>query len=365
MEKIIIFKKPVFTRQGPIPELLYLLSRSGANRVQHLSLVNGVVCDLPLGMEKDFINNPDVMAVEDNLQVKLDPVKAESLWPFGPPKGDGQIIPWGVNRIGANRVWAHARGHKVKVAVLDSGIDSEHRDLKANIKGGANIISPNQSPIDDNGHGTHVAGTIGAADNGVGVIGVAPLVSLYSVKIINRNGSGTLADIIKGLDWCVKNRMQVVNLSVGTKGNSVALRRAVEQTAARGVIMVAAAGNDGSGKSVDFPAAFPGVIAVGSIDESDRLSPFSNHGPGLTVVAPGSSVYSTARGGGYERLSGTSMAAPHVTGTIALALQINPRLNLQQITELLKGSSQKLSSLSAEEQGYGLVNAERMLSMVR
>lgn len=365
MEKIIIFKSPIYSRQGMNPVVASLLTRSGAERVQPLSIINAIACKLPQGKDDSFYKNlPDVLAVEDNVTIKLRPVTEEKRWLFGKPKQEDQVIPWGIDRIGANKVWSYSRGRNVKVAVLDSGIDLNHPDLKENIKGGVNALNPLRRADDDNGHGTHVAGTIAAADNGTGVVGVAPSAHIYSVKIIDRNGEGKLSDIIGGLDWCLRNKMQVANLSVGTSAQSMGLRQAVRRATNAGIILVAAAGNDGRANSVDYPAALPEVIAVGSIDENNRLSSFSSRGPEVTAVAPGSSVYSTAMGGTYKRLSGTSMATPHVSGLVSLALQMNGRLNTEQVMGMLRKSCESLPYLSTEDQGYGLVNAQRMLSLL-
>lgn len=362
MEKIIVFKAPVFNRHGIIPAWSRLLSRSGAEHIQPLPLINGIICDLPAEFNVRTIkDDPEVLALEDNVRVKLRPFTRERRWPFfGKPWKEDQVIPWGVDRIGANKVWDYSKGENIRVAVLDSGIDLGHPDLVKNIKGGINILDQTQTPEDDNGHGTHVAGTIAAEDNGTGVVGVAPAVSIYAVKVVDNNGNGTLADIIKGLDWCIRNRIQIANMSVGTDNNSLSLKTAVENAYREGLIMVSAAGNDGTNNSVDFPGAYPEVIAVGAIDQHDRLAPFSSRGPEITVIAPGAGIYSTSLKGSFLRLSGTSMATPHVTGLIALAIKINPRLTTSILIEIFRRACDKLQ-LKEEDQGFGLVNAEKLL----
>ncbi|MEG6617159.1 S8 family peptidase [Peptococcaceae bacterium 1198_IL3148] len=365
MEKIIVFKAPVFNRHGMVPALSRLLSRSGAERIQSLPLINGILCHLPQQFnEKTIKDAPEVLALEDNVRVKLRPFTLERRWPFfaNPWKKD-QVIPWGVDRIGANKVWNYSRGENVRVAVLDSGIDLDHPDLVKNIKGGINILNQTPIPEDDNGHGTHVAGTIAAEDNATGVVGVAPAVDIYAVKIIDNNGDGTLADIIKGIDWCIRNRMQIANLSVGTDRQLVSLKVAVTNAYRAGLIMVSAAGNDGINNSVDFPGAYPEVISVGAVDQHNQLAPFSSRGPEVTVIAPGSGIYSTSLNGTFLRLSGTSMATPHVTGLIALALKMNPRITTNKLIEMFKQTCDKLQ-LTSSEQGFGLINAERFLQAV-
>lgn len=356
MEKIIVFKGPAYNH--------YSLFRSGVDYVEALPLINGVVCRLPSGLtEQQLATAPEVLALEDNVPVKLPPYRLERGWPFfGIPGMGRQVLPWGVERVKAEKIWPYTRGEQVPVAILDSGIDLEHPDLINNIAGGINILNPAQRPMDENGHGTHVAGTIAAEDNNFGVVGVAPRTKLYSIKMLNRDGEGTLAGIIKGLQWCVANGIRVVNLSIGSSKNSLALRMAVQRAYRAGLIMVCAAGNEGTGNSISYPAAYPEVITVGAIDQYDQLASFSSYGPQLTVVAPGSGIYSTFLDGSYVRLSGTSMAAPHVTGLLALLLSINPRLTHNRLMTLLHKSSEKLPNLTEQQQGAGLVNGQNLLS---
>lgn len=171
---------------------------------------------------------------------------------------------------------------------------------------------------DDNGHGTHVAGIIAAVDNTIGVVGVAPKASVYAVKVLDRSGAGYVSDVIAGIDWCVSNGVQVANMSLGTNSDIQSLHDACDRARAAGVCLVAAAGNDGG--SVDFPAAYDSVIAVAAVDRADTRPSWSSWGPAILVAAPGVDVYSTWKDGTYKTVSGTSMAAPHVAGTLALNL---------------------------------------------
>lgn len=163
-----------------------------------------------------------------------------------------------------------------------------------------------------------MAGIIGAIDNTIGVIGVGPQIDLYAVKVLDRNGSGYLSDVIEGLDWAIQNKMQVVNMSLGTASNVLSFREAVQRVYQAGIVQVAAAGN--SGGAVSYPAAYPEVIAVSATDQNDVIASWSSRGPEVDLAAPGVNIYSTYKGQTYKTLSGTSMAAPHVTGTAALVL---------------------------------------------
>ncbi|MEK9145562.1 MAG: S8 family peptidase, partial [Elusimicrobiota bacterium] len=251
---------------------------------------------------------PDVKRVEEDFYQNW-------LQQEGEPEPAGQKLPWGVERVNAKGAWAVTRGAGVKVAVVDTGVDFDHPDLK--LAGGFNVITHDKNYKDDNGHGSHVAGTIAAQDNGEGVVGVAPEVSLYGVKVLDANGSGTFADVVEGIQWTVENKMDVANFSLGASQGTQALEDAVNAAAKGGVAVVAAAGN--SGGSVGYPAAYSSVIAISASSNKDKLAYFSSRGPEVDFIAPGVNVDSTYMGGGYSSLSGTSMACPHAAGLAALA----------------------------------------------
>lgn len=355
------------------PYFRSLLYRSGAQNIRLLPLINGVLCTLP--EEKIFrvlTKNDPTFTVEDNATVRLLPVFHEDKL-FRPTEGypylttlamdrDRQLIPWGIARIGANLVWGQSRGREVKIAVIDTGIDSSHPDLAANVRAGINLINPKSPAKDDHGHGTHVAGIIAAVDNGAGVIGAAPAAHLYPVKALDQWGEGKLANVVRALDWCVQRRMDVINMSFGIDTPSQALHTAIRRAVEAGCTVVAAAGNDGRSQSVDYPAAYNEVIAVGAVDEYDNLAWFSSRGPEVTLVAPGNKVLSTAIGSRYLRLNGTSMAAAHVSGAIALLLQAIKPAGPGAALRSLHNSIEVLSGLSAEEQGAGLPRVDRALA---
>lgn len=375
-EKIVLFGAAGAIQGNSIhPYIRFLLHRSGAQNIRPLPLINGVLCTLP---EKKTVamlaRNANIFSLEDNSTVRLLPVFHES--DRFRPNDRGvqttalkfergrQLIPWGVARIGANRVWGQSRGTGVKIAVIDTGIDSSHPDLADNVRAGINLINPTLPPKDDYGHGTHVAGIIAAVDNDAGVIGVAPAVHLYPVKALNWRGEGTLADVLQALDWCVKQRMDVINMSFGIDTPSQALHTAIRRAVQAGCVIVAAAGNDGRSQTVDYPAAYNEVIAVGAADEHDRLAWFSSRGPEVKLVAPGTGVLSTATGNNYLRLDGTSMAAAHVSGAIALLLQVIKRTRPGTALQYLLNSVEVLPGLSAEEKGVGLIKVDRALAQL-
>ncbi|MBN4076159.1 S8 family peptidase [Gemmatimonas aurantiaca] len=263
-----------------------------------------------------------------------------------------QTLDWGVDRIDAEVATAGgADGAGIKVGVLDSGGDIDHEDITW--AGGYSATNRDPSNWNDkNGHGTHVAGIISADDNDLGVVGVAPNCSIYAIQV---GGNRLLiSDIIEGIDWGITNGMQVFNMSFGG-GDSQSEHDALIAASNAGILLVAAAGN--SSGAVSFPAAYPEVMAISSSTSSDAMSGFSNFGSEIELIAPGSSIYSTYKGGGYKTLSGTSMASPMVVGAAAAAWSANTTLSRDQLRDLLKSSAEDIG-LSSNKQGSGLVDVE-------
>jgi subtilisin len=275
-----------------------------------------------------------------------------------PPAPAGQETPWGISRVNAPAAWKASRGKGVKLVVIDTGIDMTHPELAGIIKGGWNAISTAATFNDDNGHGTHCSGTIAAKDDDQGVVGVAPQIDLYGVKVLDENGSGTFDDVIAGMLWAVEHKMEVASMSLGASQGNQALADAVEAMRKGGVILIAAAGN--SGGSVGYPAAYPGAIAIAASDSKDKLASFSSRGPEVAVIAPGVDVKSTYMGGGYDTLSGTSMATPHVAGLTALYVATHKGATPEQARAALKAASTKLPGVIDIGQGAGLPDAVKL-----
>jgi len=273
----------------------------------------------------------------------------------------GQVTPWGVNRIDADLAWPTGNtGRGVKVAVLDTGIDYDHPDLRpaggVNYAGTAKDGSANPVDWNDNyGHGTHVAGIIAARNNTIGVIGVAPDVSLWAVKVLGDTGSGYTSDIIQGLNWCTSHGIRVASMSLGG-GNTTSLKYACDRAYALGVLLVAAAGNNGA--TVSYPAAYSSVIAVAATDSYNRRASFSSYGSKIELAAPGVSIYSTYKNGWYATMSGTSMACPHVAGAAALAWASGLTTN-RSVRSRLMTTAEDLGTRGFDVYfGYGLVDAQ-------
>lgn len=274
---------------------------------------------------------------------------------------EGGEVQWGVQRVNAPAAWPTNKGEGVKVAVIDTGSDPEHPELKGRLAGGFNALEKDKPWADDHGHGTHVSGIIAAELNGQGVVGVAPKAVLYGVKVLTKEGSGSAWGIISGINWCAENKMDVINMSLGSPRSSMFIANAVSKAIEAGVVVVAAAGNDSG--SVNFPAAYDGVIAVSALDQDSTIAKFSSRGPQVAFIAPGVKVPSTVpffhNPDGYKAYSGTSMASPHVAGLAALAVSRGAH-GAAAVRAALTSAAQKLPNLSDEEQGLGLIDAAKL-----
>lgn len=267
---------------------------------------------------------------------------------------------WGVKHIGAGNVHPNNKGAGINVAIIDTGINYGHPDLDDNYKGGYDFVNGDDDPMDDHGHGTHCAGIVAAEENGQGVIGVAPEASLYAVKVLNSGGSGYLSDVVAGIEWAIDNNMDIISMSLGTDYNYLTLHDACDKAYAAGILLVAAAGNDyslrrGSERdTVDYPARYDSVVAVGATNDADVKASWSSTGSALELAAPGVNIYSTYLGNSYATKSGTSMACPHVAGVAALILagpNGGVRARLQDTADDLGDSEWD------NWYGYGLVDA--------
>ncbi len=275
-----------------------------------------------------------------------------------------QTLPWGINRIDAD-LSSTAAGDgtgailNVNGYIIDTGIDAKHADLNVwqhvNFAGGRNS--------DCNGHGTHVAGTVAARDNTIDVVGVAPGMPLTGVKVLGCGGSGTTSGVIKGIDWVTANAIKpaIANMSLGG-GANLALDTAVIASANSGVFYAIAAGNSGVNACLASPAragTHVGVMTTAAVGGSDIEPTWSNFGPCVDIWAPGVSILSTRNGGGTTTLSGTSMAAPHVGGTGALYLSLNPFATPAMVEGALKFDAQLTGTSSKNGTPIILVYAVR------
>ncbi len=227
-------------------------------------------------------------------------------------------INWAQYILGIPDVWTITKGKGVKVAVLDTGIDKDHPDLKDAIIDSKDFTGDGIE--DANGHGTHCAGIIGSRINNVGFVGVAPESDLLIAKVLGNDGMGAFSWIADGVDWAVKKGAHIISMSLGGPVSSNDLFKSIHSALVKGVFVICAAGNEGSlfQNSIGYPGRYGGVITVASHDNNGNRSGFSSRGGEIDVMAPGSDIWSTYKDGGYAKLSGTSMATPFVAGLASL-----------------------------------------------
>ncbi|ONK21062.1 peptidase S8 [Bacillus sp. VT-16-64] len=250
---------------------------------------------------------------------------------------------WNLPAIGTERGWNVTRGSEdVKIAVVDTGVDLDHPDLSGRLAEGYNVLAQNDNPDDDNGHGTHVAGIIAAVTNNAeGVAGITWYNPIMPVKVMNAEGIGGSFDVAEGIRWAADHGANVINLSLGNYQPSVILKDAIRYALEKDIIVIAAAGNDNTIQP-SFPAALPGVISVAAVDWEGKRAHFSNFGDHIDIAAPGVYIPSTFTDGQYASLSGTSMAAPHVSALAGLIRSVNPDMKNTEVLDIITQTTQNI-----------------------
>jgi len=368
-----------------------LMAKHGVKSVNSIPQLGMSVVSLPRGKDragllKTLAAHPDVATVEADARVRASYV----------PNDPQHRSQYGNNALRLPQAWDVARGKGVTVAVIDTGVDLGHPDLRENLVGGISFVNqvevedwdnpgqtlvepfPNKGPMDDHGHGTHVAGTIAAAMNGLGVVGAAPNAKIMPIKVLSYTRSGFGSDVASGIVWAVEHGANVINLSLGVYGGSKPVERAVRYALAKGVVVVAAMGNDREDSYLEYgihpsyPAALPGVIAVGATDDRDQVASFSNAGKWISVSAPGVDILSTTPTYEvsdplpyeYGTMSGTSMATPYVSGVAALLLSLYPNMTPAQVKARLESTADDVGMAGFDVYtGHGRINAARALGL--
>lgn len=291
--------------------------------------------------------DPRVRFAEPNYRGRFEEVIPPA--PNDPAYGQQWWLPY----IGDRTLWAFSRGSGITVAVIDTGVDLTHPDLAANLLPGYDFGDNDSSPQDQLGHGTRVAGVLAAVrNNQTGVSGLAPEARLLPLKI-NVGGSGTFASdaLAQAIDYAIAQRVNIINLSLTVDQNTQLVLEAVQRALDRGIVVVAAAGNDGG--AVAFPATMSGVIAVAAVGQDGLVANFSNRGPEISIAAPGAGIYTTYGSGTYVSTSGTSFAAPMVSAAIAAGMALNPELPASGWRTWLRATTRPIAGVA----DYGILDA--------
>lgn len=281
---------------------------------------------------KILLADPLVASVEDDAVASAAVTPSDPFWPQ----------QWNARRIRASEAWEVSRGDSsVTIAVIDTGVDRNHPDLRGRVVRGWDFHNNDANPYDDDGHGTAVATTAAAAGNDhVGIAGMCWHCKIMPIKVLNGSGHGSHSNIAAGVRWAANHGADVINMSIAGLGSTGLLRDAVAYAIRKGVIVVAAAGNSGSSRR-SYPGAYPGVISVAATNEVDRLYSWSNRGSWVTLAAPGCAV-SGKPGGKWWKLCGTSLSSPIVAGTVALMKSVAPGLGRVRLTQMLTANTQRV-----------------------
>jgi subtilisin family serine protease len=270
---------------------------------------------------------------------------------------------WNLPEIATETGWNVSRGSTdVIVAVVDTGVQSDHPDLKGRLVKGMNIVDPSSPPEDDVGHGTHVAGIISAlVNNNEGVAGMTWFTKIMPVKVLDSTGAGSTYSVAEGIIWATDHGANVINMSLGNYTDAQFLHDALKYAYEHGVILIAASGNDNTDRP-GYPAAYPEVFAVSATDADESRAKYSNYGDYIDVVAPGTSIPSTYPGSRYAALSGTSMASPHVAALASLVCAVNPVLSNVEVMDLLRQTAKDLGTPGKDNDfGYGQIDVRSAL----
>jgi subtilisin family serine protease len=307
---LVATKRPV--RQTPL--LLVRDAEAGAaHHVRRFEAVAAFAADLTDDEVAELRQSSEVRSVDEVVERHLlDVAPGAKLAADASKYTTEQVVPYGIDLVRAREVWPVTKGGGglINIAIIDTGFDRKHPDLFPNYAGGYNALTKSDDPTDDNFHGTHVAGTIGARDNAIGVVGVAPEAHIWSVKVLDRNGSGTDESVISGVDWVIAKKKEVggqwvMSLSLGSDKSSVVEAAAFGRAAEAGILTFAASGNDGT-NVLGFPAGYDSVASVGAVDAKSVRAAFSTTGPTLTFVGPGVNVLSTVPDGALDVTSLTA-----------------------------------------------------------
>ena len=337
-----------------------VVEKHGGTVVKHLPIIDSSVVFIKSKDIEKLKEDIDVEYIEiDQLVYPLEVISPENITSFS------EIVTWAVERVNALEYHQITKGNGIKIAIIDSGANVNHPDLINNIKTGYNFIDNNYDVSDDCDHGTCVSGVIAAESNDFGMLGIAPQSFIYPLKVMHKISgnrcSGYSSDIVQAIEWSIENNMDIINLSLGSPSQLYSVGIALDAAYDAGILIVAAAGNDGTKSTCDdddcvhYPAKYDSAIAVAAMTWTDTIASYSSRGPEVELTAPGTSVYTTASNGEYRWFSGTSCAAPIISGVAALLMAKYPEKTNVEIREKLIEICTDLCEVGRDvSSGYGI-----------
>lgn len=287
-----------------------------------------------------------------------------------------QLFGWEITSFNLPEKWKLSQGEGVKIAVIDTGCDLDHTDLKNNLLQGKNFVEKNKDPIDVNGHGTHVCGTICAENNLFGMVGVAPKSKVIPIKALDNRGNGNPDSIAEAIIWAVDQGADLITMSLGSPHPVESIRKSVLYALSKKVVTFCAAGNAGNTHEIFYPANYPETIGIGAIDEKFERASFSCTGTDLDFLAPGVKIFSTVPKNWYAFMSGTSMSNPFATGCAALLLSYVRNNNVgikletdEDYRKILRKQTINLKDPKFSEnkffQGFGIIDPNQLEEWVK
>lgn len=298
-----------------------------------------------------------------NKKISLLPYIREDIYGMSP--NTPAVQGWEITKFDIPNYWKQSRGENIKIAVIDTGVDINHEDLKDSIIDGKNFIESGRDPIDIAGHGTHVASTIAARDNNYGIVGVANKAKIIPIKALDNNGNGSTSTIAQAVRWAADRGSDFITMSLGSPNSPAELKSAIDYANNKGCIIFCAAGNSGPGVDIMYPARYENTIAIGAIDRNLKRTNFTCSGDSLDFLAPGHEIIGCVPGDKYAIMSGTSMSNPFAVGLAALLLAYNKNEkkykldNYKDYVDIFKSTAKSLSDFqyagNKKYEGYGIM----------
>ena len=300
--------------------------------------------------------------MNNNKNIGLLPYIQEPL--YGMSTSQPQIMGWEITKFDIPKYWQQSRGEDVVIAVIDTGVDFNHEDLKNNIITGKNFVELNKEHMDICGHGTHVSSTIAAQNNGCGIVGVANKAKIMPIKGLDDNGSGSTNSIVSSIKFAADSGVDFITMSLGSPNPSKPIENAINYAVSKGCVIFCAAGNSGSGHDIMYPAKYKNTISIGAIDKNLHRTSFTCSGDSLDFLAPGHEIIGCVPNNSYAMMSGTSMSNPYAVGLAALLCSYNKvekKYKLNNCHDYIEVFKTKAKNLENEQhrskkyQGYGIM----------